>query len=88
MKTNFRRLLAVLGSVSLLTLLPSCVVVDPGYVSVSSSYHSGYRGHGHSYGTHRRYAPSYGYSHYDAAPCYAPPVHQHCVVPPVTHCGW
>jgi hypothetical protein len=43
MKTVRRFTLGILGSLGLMVALPSCVVVDPGYVSVTSvGYNAGY----------------------------------------------
>jgi hypothetical protein len=86
MKSIRRVSLGFLCSLALMSLLPSCVVVDPGYVSVSTGYNSGYRSSGY-YAPQRVVQSSY----YDGGYC-APPVqscHQHydsCYTPPP--CGY
>jgi hypothetical protein len=85
---SFRRVALGLFGLALTALLPSCVMVDPGYVALSGSYSTGSSYYAPSY------APSYCAPRYVAPVCdsYAPPVHYHhrsydsCYRPVPRHC--
>lgn len=92
MKTFRRVAFGLLSGLALTAFLPSCVMVDPGYVALSGSYSTGSSYYAPSY------APSYCAPRYVAPACdyYAPPVHRYsshgygshgyCAPPVRRHC--